>query len=52
MSRVAKETDSERLEELKRKISTAEYINTAVDRIAWALSGELLDIRNENERKG
>lgn len=51
MSRVAKETDPERLEELKKLINTAEYIEEAVERISWALSGEILGIRDENERR-
>ncbi len=51
MSRVAKETDPERLEELKKLITTAEYIDEAVEIISWELSGEILGIRDENERQ-
>lgn len=51
MSRVAKETDSKRLEELKKLISTAEYVNIAVEQIAWALSGAIQDIQDKDERR-
>ena len=51
MSRVAKETAAERLEELKKEVNTAEYIETAVDRISWVLSSEIFDMQDKNERR-
>ncbi|MBR5915543.1 MAG: hypothetical protein IKZ57_03750 [Spirochaetia bacterium] len=50
MSRVAKETAQERLEELKKEVNTAEYIETAVERISWVLSSEVLEMQEKNER--
>ena len=52
MSRVAKETAAERLEELKKEVDTAEYLDTAVERISWVLSGEILEMQEKNERQG
>ncbi|MBO7048149.1 MAG: hypothetical protein J6W33_01365 [Spirochaetia bacterium] len=51
MSRVAKETAQERLEELKKEVNTAEYINDAVERISWVLSSEIFDMQDKNERR-
>lgn len=51
MSRVAKETAQERLEELKKEVNTAEYINDAVERISWVLSREIFDMQDKNERR-
>jgi len=51
MSRVAKETAEERLEELKNEVNTAEYINDAVERISWVLSSEIYDMQEKNERR-
>ena len=51
MSRVAKETAEERLEELKKEVTTAEYINDAVDRISWVLSSEIYEMQEKNERR-
>ena len=47
MSRVAKETAEERLEELKKEVTTAEYINDAVDRISWVLSSEIYEMQEK-----
>ncbi len=52
MSRVARETAAERLEELKKEVDTAEYLETAVERISWVLSGEILEMQEKNERQG
>ena len=51
MSSVAKETAEERLEELKKEVNTAEYINDAVDRISWVLSSEIHEMQEKNERR-
>ena len=51
MSRVAKETAEERLEELKKEVNTAEYINDAVDRISWVLSSGIHEMQEKNERR-
>ena len=51
MSRVAKETAEERLEELKKEVNTAAYINDAVERISWVLSGEIFEMQEKNERR-
>ncbi|MBR4375512.1 MAG: hypothetical protein IK040_07220 [Spirochaetia bacterium] len=51
MSRVAKETAQERLEELKKEVNTAEYIETAVERISWVLSSEISEMQGKNERR-
>ena len=51
MSRVAKETAQERLEELKKEVNTAEYINDAVDRISWVLSSEIFEMQEKDERR-
>ena len=51
MSRVAKETAEERLEELKKEVNTAEYINDAVDRISWVLSSEIFEMQEKDERR-
>ena len=52
MSRVAKETAAEKLEELKKEVNMADYIETAVERISWVLSGEILEMQEKNERQG
>ena len=51
MSRVAKETAEERLEELTKEVNTAAYINDAVERISWVLSGEIIEMQGKNERR-
>ena len=51
MSRVAVATAEKRLEELKKEIETAEYIDSAVDRISWVLSREIADMQEKNERR-
>jgi len=51
MSRVAKETAEEKLEELKKEVNTAEYIENAVDKISWILSREIYDMQEKDERR-
>lgn len=51
MSRVAKETAEEKLEELKKEVNTAEYIENAVDKISWILSREVYDMQEKDERR-
>ena len=52
MSRVAKETAAEKLEELKKEVNTAEYLTNAVEQISWVLSGEILEMQEKDERQG
>lgn len=40
--RIAKRTDSDRLEELRIKINDQQYLQTAINRIAVKLSNEII----------
>ena len=43
MVRIAKKPDFKRIEELKKKINDEKYLEFAIDRIAQALSKNLVD---------
>jgi hypothetical protein len=56
--RTGRQLDPSKLEGLRKKINSAEYMNEAIQRIALILSNELLDISHEGlyhyerQRKG
>ena len=45
MVRVAKKSDPKRIEELKKKIRDAEYVQEAIQKLAQKLSAELVEQR-------
>jgi len=45
--RIAKRTNSAKLEELKVKINDQEYLQVAIDRIAIKLSNEIINRRGK-----
>lgn len=47
--RIAKQTNSDKLEELKVKINDQQYLQIAIDRIAIKLSNEIVN-RSEKQK--
>jgi len=45
MVRIAKQTDPRRLEELKKKINSKRYLNTAINSLAVTITKELLQTK-------